>query len=269
MRERILLPQPPFETAVDPTVQIWVTGLIALAAIAALAYALIDWRRSGKPIFLLLFFGGGAMMIIEPMIDTVGGCWFPEINAWVVLRAYGRGFPLWFCLVYFVYFGVGVGVVWRLMRRGLTRERLWTLYFAAIAADVVLEVLLLHFGTYLYYGPQPLLFLGFPLWWAAVNALTTMAAGAIVCRYEAHLTDGWRPLQIAPIALSVSMGVNAMVGWPSWLVINTPVDPVFTQLGGVASYGLSLWLMSLVVKAVAAPSGARRAVGGAGGVALV
>jgi hypothetical protein len=159
---------------------------------------------------------------------------------------------VWLCLTYFFYFGIGVGVVWRLMNRGLSRARLWTFYFGAIAADVAEEILLLHFKVYMYYGPQPLEFLNFPLWWCAVNGLTTMAAAAVVFRFQAYLMTGWRQLQVIPVVLTVSTAVNCMVGWPSWMVINTPVSPVVTQVAGVGSFCLSLWFMSLVVKAVAA-----------------
>jgi len=48
--------------------------------------------------------------------------------------------------------------------------------------------------------------------------------------------------------LTVSIAVNAGVGWPSWLVINTPVPPLFTELGGLASFGLSAWFMGIIVR---------------------
>jgi hypothetical protein len=247
MHDQMLLPQPPLTATVDPSVQLWVTGITALVAALGLAYTFVDWRRSGKPTFLLLFLSGGLMMVIEPMIDTVGGCWFPA-TAWTAFKAYGRPIPVWLCLVYFVYFGIGVGVTWRLMRNGLSRGQLWGLYGAAILADFMLEAMLLQFKPYMYYGPQPLMIFKFPLWWAAVNALTTMAAAAVVLRCEAFLTQGWRQLQIIPAVLTVSIAVNAGVGWPSWLVINTPVPPLFTELGGLASFGLSAWFMGIIVR---------------------
>ncbi|WP_428313012.1 hypothetical protein [Hydrocarboniphaga sp.] len=254
MQARAMIPQPPFEAVIDPVVQTWVTGCMALAALIALFYGLIYWARSGKPTFLLLFLGGGAMMVFEPLVDTVGACWFPEVNSWVVLHAYGRPLPLWLCLTYFFYFGIGVGLTWQLMRVGLSRGKLWGLFVAGMAGDFVLEATLMHFDTYLYYGWQPLVLLKFPLWWAPVNSLITMVAAAVICRYEAYLCNGWRQLQIIPILLTVSAAVNAMAGWPSWFVINTDVGPAWTQFGGLATFGLSTWFMAMVVSTVAAPS---------------
>ena len=251
MNSRILIPQPPFDSAIDPTVQAWVTGFMAVVAGLALVYALMDWRRSGKPTFLMLYLGGGAMMAFEPLVDTVGGCWFPERNSWVAFHAYGRPLPLWLCLAYFFYFGIGVGVTWRLMRNGLTRMRLWWLFIAGILGDFVLEATLLHFDTYVYYGWQPLVVLNFPLWWGAVNSLIAMVAGAVVYRFETYLRDGARQMLIIPITVSVSAALNTVAGWPSWFVINTEVGAALTQAGGVLTYALSLWFMDMVVSQVA------------------
>lgn len=257
MHDRILIPQPPFDAAIDPAVNLWNTGIMGVAALIAFAYALLHWRRSGKPTFLLLYLSGGAMMAFEPMVDTVGACWFPEINNWIAFKAYGRSLPVSLCLVYFIYFGIGVGVTWQLMRRGLSRTQLWGLFVFNIVNDFILEAVLLHYGVYIYYGWQPLVVLKFPLWWAAVNGLITMVGAAVVFRYEAYLTRGWRQLQIIPIMLTVSAAVNTMAGWPSWLVINTDVGPVMTQLGGVATFALAAWLMWMVAEVVTKPSVSR------------
>ncbi len=250
MSDRILIPQPPFSAAIDPTVQYWVTSFMAVAMVLALLYALIQWRQSRRPTFLLLFVGGGAMMALEPLVDTVGACWYPEHNSWVVFSAYGRSLPLWLCLCYFFYFGIGVGVTWQLMRRGLTRGQLWALFFAGILGDFALEAILLHFDTYIYYGWQPLVVLKFPLWWGPVNSLITMIAGAVILRFERVLTHGWQQLLIIPVTLTVSAAGNTIAGWPSWLVINTDVGSLWTQIGGLASCALSAWFMWMVIEVV-------------------
>jgi hypothetical protein len=243
----MLLPQPPFDTLVDPQVELWVTVVTLIGALVAAGFAVRDWRQSGRPTVLLLLIGGAAMTSIEPFIDTVGGCWFPR-NGWTAFQTYGRPMPIWLICSYLTYFGGGMAVMWRLMRQGLSRSQLWALYAGGIASDCLLEMTLLHFQPYLYYGPQPLMVAKFPLWWAAINTVTPMAAAAILLRYERFLTAGWRQLQIVPLTLSVSIGMNAVIGWPSWLVINTPVGPLLTQIGGLASFALSAWCMSIVAE---------------------
>jgi len=247
-----LIPYPPTDAAIEPLVNYWNTGIMAIAAAAAFIYSLVHWSRSRRPTFLLLYISGGAMMLIEPLVDTVGGCWFPEINNWIAIKLYGRSLPISLCLVYFVYFGIGVGLTWQLIRRGPSAKLLWLLFIGNLLNDTVLEEVLLHFDVYIYYGWQPLVIIKFPLWWAAVNALITMACAAIIYQFEDYLTAGWRQLLIVPTMLSVSAAVNALAGWPSWLVINSDVGYVFTQLGGITTVVLSIWVMWMICNALTA-----------------
>ncbi len=120
----------------------------------------------------------------------------------------------------------------------------WVTGFMAVAT-------LLHFDTYTYYGWQPLVVLKFPLWWGPVNSLIAMIAGAVVLRFEAYLTQGWRQVVIIPVTLTVSAAGNTIAGWPSWFVINTDVGPAWTPVGGLATFVLSAWFMSMVVESVA------------------
>lgn len=252
-----MIPQPPFSAAIDPELQFWVTGLVAIASFAAIIYAFSDWRRSGKPTFLLLFVSGGAMMAFEPLVDTVSACWFPAVHSWVVFWAYGRPLPLWLCLDYFSYFGIGVGVTWQLMRGGLTRNQLWLMFIGGIAVDFVMESILLHYHTYYYYGWQPLVFLQFPFWWGPVNSLIVMVAGAVITRFEGHFTSGWRQLQIIPAVMTVNASMTCAAGWPSWFVINTPVGPLLTQIGGICTFVLSIWFMWMVIETIGQKSAVR------------
>jgi hypothetical protein len=252
----MLLPDAPLHSAIDPTTQTAVTSVMGALAGLALLFALGHWRRTGRPTFLLLFVAGGAMMLFEPMVDTVGGVWFPRENSHVAFTLYGRPIPVWLCLTYFAFFGILVPAVWSALRRGVTRRKLWTLYAACALADVVMEVILLHFDTYIYYADQPLVLLEFPFWWAPVNGLIVLAAASAVLRLE-PLLAGARQLLIVPIALTASAAVNACAGWPSWLVINSDLGWAGTQAGGLATYALALWLMGGLVAVLTGPAVAR------------
>jgi len=246
-----LLLQPPLGATVDPRVEFWVTLINVIVGLAWLGYAIVEWRRTGRTTFLLLVLGGAAMCIIEPFIDTVGACWFPQ-NAPAAFKFYGRPMPYWLIFSYLNYFGVGTAVIWRMMRAGMSRGKLWGLYAGMFIADVILEAVLLPFNSYLYYGSQPLVILHFPIWWAAINSCTPIMLAAAVTRYEAYFSHSWRQLAIIPLSLTITMAVNAAVGWPSWLVINTPVSGLITQIGGLTSIALSIWLTAFIVKEFAA-----------------
>ncbi len=262
MQRPTLLPLPPLDSAINPTVQLWVTGFMAVVTVLGVLYGLYSWSRSGRPSFLMLFVAGGMMMLFEALVDAVGACWFPQVNSWVALTLYGRPLPIWLCLVYFVYFGLGISLTWQFIERGVTATQLWTVFVVGAVADFILEAVLLHFDTYIYYANQPLVLLKFPLWWAPVNSLIGLAAASLCYLFDAKLR-GWRQLLIIPIALSTSAAVNCAAGWPSWLVINTPLPWFWTQVGGLATFALSIWFMSMLVRFVAVDAPVR------GGVSVI
>ncbi len=246
----MLIPEPPLDMLIDKNVELYITSALGAIAVSALIYCLIQWARTGRPIALLLFIGGGAMMVFEPMVDTVGGCWFPT-NSWVGFEAYGRPLPVWLCLSYFFYFGIASALVWMGLRKGMTRAQIWIAFVAAMMGDLVFESALLTVDPYTYYGHQPLwLSNGFALWWMPVNALIPVVLGAVVYCFDDYFR-GWRSLAIVPVALTTSAAVNASIGWPSWLVINTDYSWIVTQLGGVATFALAFTIIQVLCHFVA------------------
>lgn len=249
------LPPVPLDAVAGHSSELGVTLFMGAMAALTLVFALVHWRRTGRPIFLLLFCVGGLMVFFEPMVDTVGAVWFPA-NSMVALELYHRIIPIWVCLTYFSYFGIGVGAAWLAIRAQPTRRRLWTLWCAFIVADVVMEVVLLHLdGIYLYYAAPPLVVAKFPLWWAPVNSLIIVGTAAVIRRLEPTLR-GPRYLLIIPAGLSCSAAGNAVAGWPSWLVINSDLGPLPTQLGGVATFAAAAWIVGGVLAPLVGPGGA-------------
>jgi hypothetical protein len=242
------LPTPPVDAAIPASVDTVVTGVMVLLTGGALMFALVHWLRTRRPTFLVLFLAGGAMMLLEPFVDTVGGCWHPA-NATRAFEIWGRPMPVWLCLTYFVFFGIGGGVTWLVLRNNPTPRTLWMLFAGSMIGDTVLEVTLLRFDTYVYYGNQPLVLADFPLWWAPTNALVDLAVAAILVRC-AHAFTGARLLLAIPAAMAVSAAVNTVTGWPSWTAVNSDLGFVGTQLAGLATFavaglivhGLGRWL---------------------------
>ena len=246
----MLIPQPPLEMGIDKGAELVITTSLAAIAALGVLYALYHWWRSGRPVVLLLFVAGGLMMIFEPMVDTVGGCWFPK-DSWVAFEAWGRPLPVWLCLAYFFYFGIASALFWIGLRRGMTRAQIWIAFVAAMIGDLLFESALLTVDPYTYYGFQPLwLSNGFPLWWMAVNAGVPMVLGAMVYRFDDYFR-GWRTLAIIPAGLTASAATNAAIGWPSWLVINTDLGWWPTQIGGLLTFAFAFWIVSLIAAAVA------------------
>ena len=250
----MLTPQPPLDMAVDKTAELGITWTLAGIVAAALVFAVVDWHRTGRPLVVLLMVAGGAIMIFEPMVDTVGACWFPS-NSWTAFTAWGRPLPVWLCLAYFFYFGIATSAIWKALHRGLTQRQIWMVFCAAMLGDLIFETVLLTMNPYVYYGYQPLMLGKFPLWWMAVNAAIPLVLAALIHRFDSYFR-GWRTLSVIPLALTTSAAVNAAVGWPSWLVINTDVGWVLTQVGGLATFAAACVLVKVLatVMSVDAPT---------------
>lgn len=246
----MLIPQPPIEMGIDKNAELVITASLAVIAALGVLYALCQWRRTGRPVMLLLFAAGGLMMVFEPMVDTVGGCWFPK-DSWVAFEAWGRPLPVWLCLAYFFYFGIASAMFWIALKRGMSRAQIWMSLFGAMLGDLLFESALLTVDPYVYYGNQPMLLPnGFAMWWMTVNATIPMVLGAIVYKFDDYF-HGVRALSIIPLGLAVSSAVNAAVGWPSWTVINTDLGWLPTQLGGVLSFVFCFCIVKLITVAVA------------------
>jgi hypothetical protein len=234
--------------AVNKTAELGITVTLAGIVAAALVFAVIDWHRTGRPLVALLMVAGGAIMIFEPMVDTVGGCWFPS-NSWTAFTAWGRPLPVWLCLAYFFYFGIATSAIWTALRRGVTKRQIWLVFCAAMLADLIFESVLLTMNPYVYYGYQPLLLGKFPLWWMAVNAAVPLVLAALIYQFDKYFR-GWRTVAVIPLALTTSAAVNAAAGWPSWLVINTDLGWLPTQVGGLATFAAAGVVVKLVATVV-------------------
>ena len=163
--------------------------------------------------------------------------------------------PVWLCLAYFFYFGIATAAIWKALGGGVSRRQIWLVFCAAMLGDLIFETVLLTMNPYVYYGYQPLLLGKFPLWWMAVNAAIPLVLAALIHQFDNYFR-GWRTLLVIPLALTTSAAVNAAVGWPSWLVINTDVGWALTQLGGLATFAAACVVVKLIAAVVspAAPT---------------
>jgi hypothetical protein len=220
-----------------------------------LALAVRHLLQGKGPVLLYCILGGALAATCEPVVDVLGLVYLKERNALGTFTVLDRTMPLYICFVYPWYVG-GLGYLcYRLFQRGMTTRALFALWGIVGVVDVLLESPGIILDTYLYYGKQPFDIWGFPLWWAFVNPVMPMLAGALILRVKPHL-PGWK---LAAVILFIPMAdaiANAAAGFPMWIALNqTDVSYVWTYLAGFITLGLSLlcvWLLSLAVARPAA-----------------
>lgn len=231
---------PPVEAAVtahDQFVALVAIGIASLILVVALAVAVRDWKRSGTPIALLLIVAGGVAFFAEPMVDLLGGCWHPAHGQDALFSLIDRPMPLWVLFPYITYFGVSAMFTYLAFVNGVSTRTMWKWFLVPVVCDIAMEesLLTLSDNLYIYYANQPLRLHNFPLWWAAPNTFGIYLSGVIVALTAQHLR-GWR-LGLVPFSILMCYVASAgIVGFPSFMVINSSAPFWVTQLGGIGSF---------------------------------
>lgn len=246
------IPGPPVGAAVNPTAQAIFTAICLLPALVCIGLAiksLVKDRNGLWPIFLL---GGTIGMFVEPILDYMGGVWWPVHGDWEAFRLLDVNIPLLVCFVYPWLLGGQAYYTYRAFQRGITVRRLWVLVGLFAVNDIVLETIGVRLlNVYSYFGTQPMNPWGLPLWYIPCNAVGPVVAAALFYVMRHHLR-GWRMLAGVWFFPMSFVGVYAACGWPVWISLNS-------EWGMAASTAASLLVFvqaALIVMVVAKMVGA-------------
>jgi hypothetical protein len=218
--------------------------LMVLSAVALLV------RRGERMTAYALIAAGGLAVLNEAIVDRLGLCWFPTVQAPPTLyHAFGVGVPLFMLPVYAWYVGGQAVLGYALFQRGVTRGGVLRLYGLAALLNFGLEAPGLNLGIYAYYGDQPLRLLMFPCWWAVANALMPLGLAAFAVRTRAVLR-GWRRLGLIIAAPPLALAVNAATVSPVWLALNAGVGVWLCDLAALTAIGLGLGAAGMIAAGV-------------------
>ena len=240
------IPNPPLDMRTPATTDAIFSSISVLLAVAAVAYALVLWKRERTAIPVLIVLGGGCAALIEPIVDVNGGCWWPRHGGWVAFHLFGTPVPIWAVAAYFWFVGGQAYLAWRVLKRYPTRQTIWKLCAAVAFVNFLLETPGLGLHIYKYWGHQPLNPYGWPLWWAAVNVGLPLVGAMLVYKLEPLLT-GWRTLLVVPLIPMGDALANGATAWPAWLTLHSNWPMPLAQVAGIAVFALAAlfyWSMS-------------------------
>ena len=242
------IPGAPVDMTVSGTMEAAFTivcGLPAVLVLVLTARAMIKDRNFVMPVFLL---GGIIGMFVEPILDYMGGVWWPFEGSWQAFNLLGVNVPLLVVLVYPWLLGGQGYWAYRSFERGITTRRLWQLVAIFAVNDIVLETIGIKLlGVYSYFGTQPLNFWGLPLWYVPCNAIGPVVAGALAYVLRRRLT-GIRVLAAAPLFPMGYLGTYAAIGFPVWISLNSGWAMPAATVAGLATFGLGYLLVLLVAE---------------------
>jgi UPF0716 family protein affecting phage T7 exclusion len=213
-------PAPP-ET-VFPAYHVWADLVIWAVAIGLAVKCVLDWRRTGSPLGLVLMVGGGIAYFNEPVDDVLGLVHHPRPGLNIVLDTIGP-LPMWGLPTYIIFFGAIPYLLLRAIQdKGFTLRTYWIGLVATFVADLAIELPLLQTDLYQYYsyGDTPMTIVRFPIYWLFINTTGPVLCAAILYGVPGYFT-GWRRglLVLLPVVADASCSIA--VGLPVYTVLHT------------------------------------------------
>jgi hypothetical protein len=183
-------------------------GTVALVAVCL---AVVAWRRSGQPLYLLVLLGGAIASFNEPVLDILGLVWYPTPGQNVAFTAFDRSIPMWVVVSYMSYYGVLACLTLIFLKRSPTLRQFAMLEVAVLVVDCILEPLFLSTGLYTYYGAQAVTIFGLPIVWPFINSLAVSLI-AVALHLGAKWFVGWRVclIPLVPPALQMLAGTTGL-----------------------------------------------------------
>ncbi|RJO78279.1 hypothetical protein D5S18_05005 [Nocardia panacis] len=239
-------PSPPVDMVMSASWQPIMTFIQVIPVVIALWLGVRRWLPKDLPLLAAIFVGGALTCLIEPITDRGSFVWFATKGMWVMFTTFDRPMP-WFILPCYLWFiGGQVAYLIYRIRIGVTRGQLWRLYGIFIGLNLAMELPAIAAGIYAYYGPQPFEIAGLPLWFQAINSVTSLLAAAVVSYMWPRLR-GWRKL-VTPLILPCSHAItNAAAGWPVQTSLNTTDNMLVVNLTGLLTIGIAVGLAALAI----------------------
>ena len=233
-------------------------GLLTALVIVLLARE--AWRN--RSAFPLAFLVAGALAgLVEPIFDGNIHVWFAQPSDSATYHFYNVPYP-WYEMPGNSVLGGPIYWMYLKFQRGITTRGLWGYFLLWWLADTLWEIPGTTMEAYAYYGPQPFLISGFPLWVGMLAGLGIPLAG-----YAAHaLRDvlvGARLWLMVVILIPVVVYGSEVIAWPMWITLNGGQGLVVTHLAALVSLAFTAsayyFLTLRYAKAQAMPAAARQA----------
>ena len=179
----MILPPAGFVPPMGPQTVALGIVLVSYVPVLLLVVQLMREERSALPLFV--FIGGFVAMVCEPLTNVTHHVYHGEANM-TMFTLLGRAIPYWAALTWPLFTAGGALFLYQMMKKpgGISQGAYWGVVLAVIVTNIVMEIPMLQFHAYEYYGPQALKIFEMPLWWLTVNVSGPILGGLILSRFR-------------------------------------------------------------------------------------
>lgn len=209
---------PPAELALNQ-VGAWVITIAAMVLIAvAFGYFLFETVRLRSPLPAVIFVSSMVWYPIEAFVDIPMAVLHNPANPWIAVTVLDRPLPFYVVSVGAAFF-IGAWGFCQLILRGASMRSLLILGLAMGILDWIMEMASAQLGVVSYYGNNPSLILGLPLY-AMVQNIGVYILQALVILWLAPHARGWKSIGLLPVIPSVYIAYAFGCTWPAYIAVH-------------------------------------------------
>ncbi len=220
-------------------------AICCLLFVLALWFVVSETRRRKDWVAVYAFIGGGLAIIYEPLGDMLVSAFYPIRGQVGWIDLFGRQIPLFIGVLYFWYMSIPAIYFLKRLERGLTPAALWKLYGLTTLLAVGIEVFGVNTHAWIYYGPQPFVLLGVPLWCPMTygSFLVTISIGLQLMSTRLDRKHHWLIIFGVPLCM---WGGHCATALPTAAAMFSTDNPLWIWTGATATFALSLLLVHVV-----------------------
>jgi hypothetical protein len=223
----------------------------ALVVIVAMPWAIRAAVKSRNYVPLLVIVSGLICSLLEPMLDVLGHLHWAN-NLTPVFTNFGITVPALIPLCYVGALTLQGYFFYFVIRNGAHLRVFYLMFAEGIITDAVMETIGINLRVYEYYGVQPFEFLGFPYWWAFINAGSAVTIGALLA-YAVPRLKGANKLYLLIAAPTGMMLAYFGAGWVHILAHNSTLPTVLRWLAAATMMAMMVGWMRVLHHFVGRP----------------
>ncbi|MCV7250087.1 hypothetical protein H7J07_17985 [Mycobacterium koreense] len=201
-----------------------ITGAAVVLIVVALGYCVVETLRLRSSLPVVVFVSSMVWMPIEAFVDIPMALLHNPDNPWILLTVHDRPLPLYVASVGAAFF-LGAWGFAQLILRGASMKTLLILGVGLGVLDWILEMASAQMGVIAYYGNNPSLVFGLPVY-AMVQNIGVYILQALALLWLAPRLRGWKSLLMLPVIPSIYIAYAFGCTWPAYMAVQSQAGPL-------------------------------------------